>query len=116
VAWNTFTTLVHELRPGDVTLTHTPMFRSEKPASFPYTMEAMADAARELARGLGAERPVFAKELLEAGEKAVVLEYLVLDASGWFRMDDVGARALTTSACLRRSRVRIGFATPDWRR
>ncbi|MGC3999898.1 MAG: alpha/beta hydrolase [Anaeromyxobacter sp.] len=32
--------------------------KSDKPASFPYTMEAMADAARELSRGLGAERPV----------------------------------------------------------
>lgn len=32
--------------------------KSEKPASFPYTMEAMADAARELAHALGVERPV----------------------------------------------------------
>jgi fatty-acyl-CoA synthase len=28
VAWNTFTTAVHELRPGDVTITHTPMFHT----------------------------------------------------------------------------------------
>jgi fatty-acyl-CoA synthase len=28
VAWNTFTTLVHEVRPGDVTITHTPMFHT----------------------------------------------------------------------------------------
>ncbi|RJS20023.1 long-chain fatty acid--CoA ligase [Corallococcus sp. H22C18031201] len=28
VAWNTLNTLVHELRPGDVTLTHTPMFHT----------------------------------------------------------------------------------------
>jgi len=32
--------------------------RSEKPASFPYTMEAMADAARELSQALGMARPV----------------------------------------------------------
>lgn len=32
--------------------------KSEKPASFPYTMEAMADAARELTHALGVERPV----------------------------------------------------------
>jgi pimeloyl-ACP methyl ester carboxylesterase len=32
--------------------------KSEKPASFPYTMEAMADAARELVIGLGVERPI----------------------------------------------------------
>ncbi len=28
VAWNSFTTLIHELRPGDVTITHTPMFHT----------------------------------------------------------------------------------------
>lgn len=28
VAWNTLNTLVHELRPGDVTVTHTPMFHT----------------------------------------------------------------------------------------
>jgi fatty-acyl-CoA synthase len=28
IAWNTFTTLVHEIRPGDVTITHTPMFHT----------------------------------------------------------------------------------------
>jgi len=28
IAWNTFTTLVHEVRPGDVTITHTPMFHT----------------------------------------------------------------------------------------
>ena len=28
VAWNTFVCLVHELRPGDVTITHTPMFHT----------------------------------------------------------------------------------------
>ncbi len=28
VAWNTLNTLIHELRPGDVTLTHTPMFHT----------------------------------------------------------------------------------------
>ncbi len=33
--------------------------KSEKPASFPYTMEAMADAVRELVRALGVSRPVF---------------------------------------------------------
>lgn len=32
--------------------------KSEKPASFPYTMEAMADAVHELAAALGAQRPV----------------------------------------------------------
>ncbi len=32
--------------------------KSEKPASFPYTMEAMADAAREVAAAAGAVRPV----------------------------------------------------------
>jgi pimeloyl-ACP methyl ester carboxylesterase len=32
--------------------------KSDKPASFPYTMEAMADVAREVVRQLGAERPV----------------------------------------------------------
>ncbi len=32
--------------------------KSDKPASFPYTMEAMADAARELAAQLGVKRPV----------------------------------------------------------
>jgi pimeloyl-ACP methyl ester carboxylesterase len=32
--------------------------KSDKPASFPYTMEAMADAARELTRALGVSRPV----------------------------------------------------------
>ena len=32
--------------------------KSEKPASFPYTMEAMADAARELVRTLGVTGPV----------------------------------------------------------
>ena len=28
IAWNTFTTMVHEIRPGDVTITHTPMFHT----------------------------------------------------------------------------------------
>ncbi len=28
VAWNTLNTLVHEVRPGDVTITHTPMFHT----------------------------------------------------------------------------------------
>jgi fatty-acyl-CoA synthase len=28
VAWNTLNTLVHEVRPGDVTVTHTPMFHT----------------------------------------------------------------------------------------
>lgn len=28
VAWNTLNTLVHEVRPGDVTLTHTPLFHT----------------------------------------------------------------------------------------
>ncbi len=28
VAWNTLNTLIHELRPGDVTVTHTPMFHT----------------------------------------------------------------------------------------
>jgi pimeloyl-ACP methyl ester carboxylesterase len=32
--------------------------KSDKPASFPYTMEAMADAVRELVIALGLERPV----------------------------------------------------------
>ncbi len=32
--------------------------KSDKPASFPYTMEAMGDAARELAASLGATRPI----------------------------------------------------------
>lgn len=32
--------------------------KSDKPASFPYTMEAMADAVRELVHALGVERPV----------------------------------------------------------
>jgi pimeloyl-ACP methyl ester carboxylesterase len=32
--------------------------KSDKPASFPYTMEAMADAVRELVHTLGVERPV----------------------------------------------------------
>ncbi len=32
--------------------------KSDKPASFPYTMEAMADAVRELVHALGIERPV----------------------------------------------------------
>jgi pimeloyl-ACP methyl ester carboxylesterase len=32
--------------------------KSDKPAAFPYTMEAMADATRELVRILGVERPV----------------------------------------------------------
>jgi pimeloyl-ACP methyl ester carboxylesterase len=32
--------------------------KSDKPASFPYTMEAMADVAREVLRQVGAEKPV----------------------------------------------------------
>jgi pimeloyl-ACP methyl ester carboxylesterase len=32
--------------------------KSDKPASFPYTMEAMADAARELVMALGVQRPI----------------------------------------------------------
>jgi pimeloyl-ACP methyl ester carboxylesterase len=32
--------------------------KSDKPASFPYTMEAMADAVRELVTALGIEKPV----------------------------------------------------------
>ncbi|HLM48793.1 MAG TPA: class I adenylate-forming enzyme family protein, partial [Myxococcaceae bacterium] len=28
VAWNTLNTLIHEVRPGDVTVTHTPMFHT----------------------------------------------------------------------------------------
>jgi fatty-acyl-CoA synthase len=28
VAWNTLNTLIHELRPGDITVTHTPMFHT----------------------------------------------------------------------------------------
>ncbi|RKG89451.1 alpha/beta hydrolase [Corallococcus sp. CA049B] len=32
--------------------------KSDKPGSFPYTMEAMADAVRELTRSLGVEHPI----------------------------------------------------------
>lgn len=32
--------------------------KSDKPASFPYTMEAMGDAVHELARKLGADKPI----------------------------------------------------------
>ncbi len=32
--------------------------KSEKPASFPYTMEAMADCVRELVHALGVEKPI----------------------------------------------------------
>ncbi|WP_093523277.1 alpha/beta fold hydrolase [Stigmatella erecta] len=32
--------------------------KSDKPATFPYTMEAMADAVRELVQTLGVERPI----------------------------------------------------------
>ena len=32
--------------------------KSDKPASFPYTMEAMADAVREVVHALGVERPI----------------------------------------------------------
>ncbi|MBK9519186.1 MAG: AMP-binding protein [Anaeromyxobacter sp.] len=44
VAWNTFTTLVHELRPGDVTITHTPMFHTG--GLFVYTVPLFAVGGR----------------------------------------------------------------------
>ncbi len=34
--------------------------KSDKPASFPYTMEAMADVVRELAQTLGVDKPILA--------------------------------------------------------
>ncbi|MCP3136779.1 alpha/beta fold hydrolase [Pyxidicoccus xibeiensis] len=34
--------------------------KSDKPGSFPYTMEAMADVVRELVRGLGVDKPILA--------------------------------------------------------
>lgn len=63
--------------------------RSEKPASFPYTMEAMADAARELARGLGAERPVLVGHSMGA---QVALSWAIRYP------DDVRALVLTSPA------------------
>jgi fatty-acyl-CoA synthase len=44
VAWNTFTTLVHEVRPGDVTLTHTPMFHTG--GLFVYTLPLLTVGGR----------------------------------------------------------------------
>ncbi|MGC3999903.1 MAG: AMP-binding protein [Anaeromyxobacter sp.] len=44
VAWNTFTTLVHELRPGDVTITHTPMFHTG--GLFVYTLPLLTVGGR----------------------------------------------------------------------
>lgn len=34
--------------------------KSDKPGSFPYTMEAMADVVRELVQGLGVQKPILA--------------------------------------------------------
>ncbi|NTX05652.1 alpha/beta fold hydrolase [Myxococcus sp. CA040A] len=34
--------------------------KSDKPATFPYTMEAMADVVHELTRGLGVDKPILA--------------------------------------------------------
>lgn len=44
VAWNTFTTLLHELRPGDVTITHTPMFHTG--GLFVYTLPLLTAGGR----------------------------------------------------------------------
>lgn len=44
VAWNTFTTIVHEVRPGDVTLTHTPMFHTG--GLFVYTLPLLTVGGR----------------------------------------------------------------------
>ncbi len=44
VAWNTFTTAVHELRPGDVTITHTPMFHTG--GLFVYTLPLLTLGGR----------------------------------------------------------------------
>ena len=44
VAWNTFTTAIHELRPGDVTITHTPMFHTG--GLFVYTVPLFALGGR----------------------------------------------------------------------
>jgi fatty-acyl-CoA synthase len=44
VAWNTFTTVLHELRPGDVTITHTPMFHTG--GLFVYTLPLLTLGGR----------------------------------------------------------------------
>ncbi|MFT3913223.1 MAG: AMP-binding protein [Anaeromyxobacteraceae bacterium] len=44
IAWNTFTTMVHEIRPGDVTITHTPMFHTG--GLFVYTVPFLSIGGR----------------------------------------------------------------------
>ncbi|MFY3743861.1 class I adenylate-forming enzyme family protein [Anaeromyxobacter sp. Red801] len=97
VAWNTFTTLVHELRPGDVTLTHTPMFHTG--GLFVYTLPLLTvggrvvvlrrwDAAEGL-RLLAEERATFFF--------AVPTQYQqLLEAPGFASADLSGLRFLTS--------------------
>ncbi len=64
LAWNALNTLVHELRPGDVTVTHTPMFHTG--GLFVYTLPLLTAGGRvvimrrwdagEMLRLLGEER------------------------------------------------------------
>ena len=44
IAWNTLNTLIHEVRPGDVTVTHTPMFHTG--GLLVYTLPLLASGGR----------------------------------------------------------------------
>lgn len=65
--------------------------KSDKPSSFPYTMEAMADAVRELARARGAARPILVGHSM-GGQTALSyairhpgdLEAMILDSPAGF--------------------------------
>jgi fatty-acyl-CoA synthase len=97
VAWNTFTTVLHELRPGDVTITHTPMFHTG--GLFVYTLPLLTLGGRVvLMRRWDAAQ---ALELLAAERVtlffAVPTQYQqLLEAPGFQRADLSSLRFLTS--------------------
>jgi fatty-acyl-CoA synthase len=97
VAWNTLSTLVHEVRPGDVTLTHTPLFHTG--ALFVYTLPLLTAGGRVvLMRRWDAQGAL----ALLAEEKvtlffAVPTQYQqLLEAPGFARADLSSLRFLTS--------------------
>ena len=70
--------------------------KSDKPATFPYTMEAMADAVRELATLVNAEKPIVAGHSM-GGQTALSLAIRYPDAvSGLVLTSPAGFELFTT--------------------
>ncbi len=97
VAWNTFTTAIHELRPGDVTITHTPMFHTG--GLFVYTVPLFALGGRVVLM----RRWDAAQALRLLAEEAVTVFFAVptqyqqlLEAPGFAGADLSRLRVLTS--------------------